>query len=294
MRILHMFQWQLKDVIDSLYEVKEQGFEAIQISPVQPCKEGNEWWTVYQPKSFNIGNKYGSKEELIKLCIKANELNIKIIADVICNHVANAGGGMNRFNPHPEVAADIVSNSYFWKEKRDISNWNDRREVINYCMGLPGLETSNYDLQDKIIYFLNELIDCGIGGFRFDAAKNIALPSEGCDFWIRVLNGLKKKDLFNYAEVIFTPKEIIDEYCKYINVLTDSFGSDKNKLVTFCENHDSYLNDGPTGYTKRMSDEMVVNEYRIVVNNYPNTLFYCRPFNDAWKSKEIKNINTRN
>ena len=293
MRIIHMFQWQLKDIINSLEIIKKQGFEAIQISPVQPCKEGNEWWCCYQPKAFEIGNKYGSKKELIELCTKANELNIKIIADVICNHVANAGGGMNRLNPHPEVAADMVSNSYFWKEKRDISNWNDRREVINYCMGLPGLETSNYDLQDKIIDFLNSLIDCGVSGYRFDAAKNIALPSERCDFWIRVLNGLKKKDLFNYAEVIFTPKNIIDQYCKYINVLTDSFGSDKNKLVTFCETHDSYLNDGPTGYTKRMSDGMVVNEYRILTKNYPNTLFYCRPFNDTWMSDEIRNINTR-
>ena len=111
-------------------------------------------------------------------------------------------------------------------------------------MGLPGLRTDNYDLQDKIIDFLNKLIDCGADGFRFDAAKNIALPSENnCNFWIRVLGELKKKDLFNYAEVIFTPKNLIDEYCKYINVLTDSIGSDKSKLVTFVESHDSYLDD---------------------------------------------------
>lgn len=293
MRILHLFQWKLKDIESTLDEVKDQGFNAIQISPIQPCKDGQEWWNVYQSKGFKIGNKYGTKEELISLCKKAKEKGLKVISDVICNHVANAGGGNLKLTVHPEVAADLVENKYFWKEKRNILNWNNRSEVINYCMELPGLQTANYDLQDIIIDFLNELIDCGVDGFRFDAAKNIALPSEGCDFWIRVLNGLKRKDLFNYAEVIFTEKYFIDEYSKYINVLTDSYGSDKNKLVTFVETHDSYLNDGPTGYTKRMSDEMLVNEYRILVNNYPNTLFYTRPFNDTWKTKAIREINNR-
>ena len=59
-------------------------------------------------------------------------------------------------------------------------------------MGLPGLDLSNYDLQGIIIDYLNELIDCGVNGFRFDAAKSIALPYEGCVFWPRVIYLLKK------------------------------------------------------------------------------------------------------
>ena len=88
----------------------------------------------------------------------------------------------------------------------------------------------------------------------------------------------------------FSPKNLIDEYCKYINVLTDSIGSDKSKLVTFVESHDSYLDD-TIGYTRNMTDDMLTNEYRILCKNYPNTLFYARPFNNLWKSKEIKELN---
>lgn len=291
MRILHLFNWKLQDITKEVKEIHEQGFDAVQIGPVQPTKECGYWWALYQPLGFEIGNKLGTKEDLEELTNEAHKYKVKVIVDVVCNHTANKGGGIDSLTPSDEVAADLLENNYYWKEKRNINNWQNRWEVTNLCMGLPGLRTDNYDLQDKIIDFLNKLIDCGADGFRFDAAKNIALPSENnCNFWIRVLGELKKKDLFNYAEVIFTPKNLIDEYCKYINVLTDSIGSDKSKLVTFVESHDSYLDD-TIGYTRNMTDDMLTNEYRILCKNYPNTLFYARPFNNLWKSKEIKEIN---
>ena len=156
-------------------------------------------------------------------------------------------------------------------------------------MGLPGLNTSNHDLQDIIIKFLNELIECGVRGFRFDAAKHIGLPEEGCDFFIRVLNNLNnKKELFNYAEVIFSDKFIIDNYAKYIKVLTDSYGSNKDTLVTFIESHDTYYE---FKYTTKMTDEMIAHEYDILTNNFNNTLYFARPFDDFWKSEIIKRIN---
>ena len=61
--------------------MKEQGFDAIQISPIQPLKEEGQipWYLLYQPINFSIGNQYGSREELIKLCKESKENNIKII-----------------------------------------------------------------------------------------------------------------------------------------------------------------------------------------------------------------------
>lgn len=55
-------------------------------------------------------------------------------------------------------------------------------------MGLPGLNLANHELQNMIIVFLNELVDCGVMGFQFDAAKSIVLPQERNDFWIRVIH----------------------------------------------------------------------------------------------------------
>ena len=37
-RILHLFQWKLKDIENNLEVISNQGFNMIQISPIQPLK----------------------------------------------------------------------------------------------------------------------------------------------------------------------------------------------------------------------------------------------------------------
>lgn len=293
MRILHLFNWPLKDISTVLDKVASQNFNAIQINPIQPLKQDgyNEWWMSYQPCGFRIGNIYGSKEDLIELCKKAHEYNIKIIADVICNHMADMPD--KYLTPHYKVDSVLRNNPQFWKEKRNVQDWNNRFDVINSCMGLPGLNLENHDLQDLIITFLNELVVCGIGGFRFDAAKSIALPEEGNDFWERIIYSLSEFDLFIYGEVIFADSALIYQYSKYMNVLTNSNFKDINCLVKYVENHDTFLSDGALGYTKNMTSADVVSEYAKLNECYPNTLFYARPFDDAWQSHCIKLANNK-
>ena len=37
-KIIHMFQWKLSDIKDNLQEIKEAGFDWVQISPIQKGK----------------------------------------------------------------------------------------------------------------------------------------------------------------------------------------------------------------------------------------------------------------
>lgn len=291
MRILHLLNWPLKDISYSLDKVASQKFDAIQINPLQPLKEDGyrEWWMSYQPCGFQIGNVYGSKDDLLNLCEEASRYNIKIISDVVCNHMAESSNGY--LEPHDKVDVVLKSNPDFWKERKNVENWNDRNEVISRCMGLPSLNLANHDLQDIIISFLNELIDCGVMGFRFDAAKSIALPEEGNDFWPRVIYCLKKYGIFLYGEVIFADKGLIDKYSKYMSVLTNGTGSDINKLVGYVENHDTYLSDGTLGYTKKMPSLEIAKQYAHINQFYPNTLFYARPYDDIWKDDLIRRAN---
>ena len=192
MRVLHLFNWRLEDVEKELGKISEQGFDAVQINPIQPLKEDGlrQWWMSYQPIGFSIGNYFGTKEDLIRLCSEAEKYGIKIIADVVCNHMAAKND--DALHPHEKVDPKLRNRKDFWKETRNVENWKDRYQVTHYCMGLPGLNVAEHDLQDIIIDFLNELIDCGVSGFRFDAAKSIVLPEEGYDFWPRVIYCLKK------------------------------------------------------------------------------------------------------
>jgi len=303
MRVLHLLGWKLCDIESNLEEISEQGFDGIQINPIQPLKDENrdEWWMSYQPIDFSIGNKYGSKEDLVRLCSKAREYNITIICDVVCNHMGNNGeDSYNSLIPNDKVSKRLTERNDFWKERRNITDWNDRYQVTHYCMGLPGLNLANHDLQDIIIEFLRELIDCGVDGFRFDAAKSIALPNENikygwnedsCDFWPRVIYSLNKWGLTLYGEVIFSNEELVKEYQKYLCVLTDSFCENRDKTFNYIESHDSYLG---MGYTRFKSSLEVAIDYKNRALNYDNTLFYARPFDDTWKSNIIKEANMCN
>ena len=156
-------------------------------------------------------------------------------------------------------------------------------------MGVPGLNDYQKDLKQMINNFLNELIDTGVMGFRFDAAKSIGLPSEGYDFWPNLIYCLKKWGLFLYGEIICEKnQQILEEYAKYINVLGSYVANNPNRSVLYAESHDSYLSDTELGDTKYKSSEEILNEYCILIWQHLNTLFYARPFDETWKRKEIK------
>ena len=38
MRIIHFFNWRLNDIVPNLETVKKQGFDAIQLNPIQPLR----------------------------------------------------------------------------------------------------------------------------------------------------------------------------------------------------------------------------------------------------------------
>ncbi len=292
MRIIHFFNWRLQDIIPNLDKVREQGFEAIQINPIQPLKEDGlkEWWMSYQPIDFAIGNYFGTKEDLILLCQEAEKREIRIFADVVINHMGSSPS--DDLSPHPKVNPLLRSKEEYWRVRRRVENWHDRREVIHHCINLPGLNVYHPDIEDRIVSFLNELIDCGVTGFRFDAAKSIGLPSEGYRFWPNLIYRLKMYGLFLYGEVIFEEnRNVIDEYADYMNVLGNYDGSNPSKMVKFVESHDTFLSNDNMGYTRHLPSETIARSYRDLTPHYEHTLFYVRPWDDTWKGEEVRKAN---
>ena len=283
-RVIHMYNWKTKDTKNKVQEIANQGFTAIQIPTVQPFKNSykDKWYWQYQPLSFDIGNEFGSKEELISLCDKAHEYGLKIIVDVILTHMA--GDDYGNIIPHPSVDRKLVE-SDIWKSFDRIYNWNDRYEVITKSHGMPTIQLAKPKAQEFALDFINRLRQCGVDGLRLDSGKSIALPEEGNDFLTKL-----PKDMLIYAEVIFESKELIDKYCQYINVLTSSYGSDRNRMVTFIDSHDLQYE---FKVTSRYTNEVIKREYDILCSNFPNTLFYVRPFNNCWESEEVKRANLR-
>ncbi len=281
-RILSLFDCPLRDVKRLLPFIKEQGFNAVQISPLQHTKDdsSNEWWMLYQPLNFELGNKLGSKEELRDLCNAARDQGIIIIADTVVNHLANENDN-NPLKAHPWCDPELLYNPDCWKEKRQVTDWDSRYQATNYCMGLPGLNPNNEIVQHKVIKMLNEYADLGIDGFRFDAAKSIALPEEGCNFFPVITYSLNRWIPIIYGEVLFADQDLLDKYAKYMKVLTTSYSNNKDSVIKFVENKDSFLSKD-LGWTKDWPKERVSEEYLHLTREYPNTIYYARNYTDDW------------
>ena len=293
-RILSLFDCPLKDAIRFLPEIKNQGFNALQISPLQPTKDdlSSEWWMLYQPINFEIGNKLGTKEELYELCREANNMGIIVIADTVVNHLANEND-KNPLEPHYLGDKELREDLDCWKRRIPITDWEDRYQVTNYCMGLPGLNPNNKKVQEKVIKMLNLYADLGVNGFRFDAAKSIALPEEGCNFFPMITYCLNRSVDVIYGEVLFADQNLLNKYAKYMKVLTNSNSNNKESIIKFIENKDSFLSKD-LGWTKDWSKERVTNEYIDLAATYPNTLYYARNYTDdwhEWKSKDVRKAN---
>ena len=151
------------------------------------CFKDN-WYFHYQPTNFKIGNyQLGTRTEFKEMCEAAKKCGVKVIVDIVANHVAE----------NLELVSDDIKRiPYAFHEKGDLKNWDDRR-TVTHCnlFGMPDLNTHNKDVQKMIKNYMNDCLKCGASGFRYDAAKHIELPKEtdgegefGSDFWPEILN----------------------------------------------------------------------------------------------------------
>ena len=334
--ILHAWNWSFDQIKEELPKIAEAGFTAVQTSPAQPNKDGDNvsntsrWWKFYQPTDFTIGNKLGSKTDLTELCEEADKYGIKIIVDVVANHLANNTGkeGNSASDRSSQIPDWIRNNDDFWhSDNFSGSSDSDRYQMTRGPIGMPDLNTGNTELQNYIIGYLNDLQDCGVDGFRFDAAKHIETPSDtgfSSKFWSRVEGKTKVKDenVFLYGEILNTagPDGYSDmqKYTEYIKVTNNLyghnvqssvanwdaskaknlsgynssgkniFGSDGNEWVLWNESHDTYAGDYGDS-TRGYSDEQMLMAWCAVAARYSTALFFVRPTGgeDDWGSSEL-------
>ncbi len=197
-QILQCWNWSYNGIKNNMAKIAEQGFSAIQTSPIQTIKETTQnrqmsgsWWVYYQPSNFSIEtngqNACGTKAEFEAMCDEAHKYGIKVIVDAVLNHLANKGNN----TISDTIPSDIRDDRSCWHDVSINSWYATRHDITQYCMGgLPDLNTSNAKIQNYAISFLKEAIDAGADGFRFDGAKHIETPVDdgfSSQFWPNVL-----------------------------------------------------------------------------------------------------------
>lgn len=327
--MLHAFNWSYNTIKENLPAIAAAGYTTVQTSPVQQPKDYStsgdvtgQWWKLYQPISFHIAEQswLGTKDDLKSLCDEADKYGIKIICDIVSNHIANAD----------EARPDSVSNQVkkyepeFYKKRRtytrtykgDANDSSVQAVVQGHVSKCPDLVTNDTAVQTYIINLLKECIDCGVDGFRFDAAKHIETEDDGeyaSDYWKNITSSASSyytqktgDDLYIYGEILNNcgADRSYSSYTKYINVTdnrtgdavlynvtrgkastatnaTYKSGVAASNAVLWAESHDTYEgNSGSSGFsnTADVSDENVVKAWAIVASRKDSTaLFFARP-----------------
>lgn len=235
--ILHAFNWKLREVTQYAAEIAAAGYTAVQVSPIQVAKDttndgayANDWWCFYQPRDLSIGNELGDADDLKEMCDTLDDYGIKVICDVVANHVQNCTTKAEAALINPTLKS-YLRNTSGTTVKPYVDNTRVGQTTTDLNSQLPDLDTGNKDYQNYLINYLNELADCGVDGFRFDAAKHIETPDDGAaasDFWPTITGAILKKNpnAYIYGEVLGLNGLLpITSYTKYINVTDYAYGS---------------------------------------------------------------------
>lgn len=325
--ILHAWCWSFDAIRENLPDIAEAGYTIVQTSPAQHCvtgtpgdEEGGQeifghgrWYYHYQPTAWEIGNQHvGTSDDLRALCAEAAKYGIRVIIDVLPNHTAI---DQSKVEASMDEAVGGHENLYHANGLTPIRDYNDRFQCTTGEMGgLPDVNTENPDFQKYYMAYVNELLDCGVRGFRYDTAKHIGLPSDPLDaraqqndFWDVALGrkavdgvslALPMDSLFVYGEVLQDRNVKEDEYAEYMSLTASSYGhklrnnlhaaswladdlgdwahkADPSKLVTWVESHDTYCNEHESASLS--SDQIRAAWVFLVARSHGTPLFYSRP-----------------
>ena len=334
--ILHCWNWSYNDIRFHMEEIAQAGFSGIQTSPVQQPKDytyegvvydtvgtpngtgGNDgqWWKLYQPVTFNICNNgqtwLGTKEEFTLMCKEADKYGVKVIVDIVANHMGNITGWKNSMSDiTPQVGT-------YWNQEmlKDPSYWHinnyqcwmsdGRMHLTMGTIGMPDLNTADKRVQKMVLDLLKECVDCGADGFRFDAAKHIETPNDSSsiasDFWPVVIDGIRDyadHELFIYGEILNTAGDnfSIKNYTNFMSVTDSATGDNRrndiryqnagsasnsgysyeaSKCVVWNESHDTYVG---AGSSYLANDTMIKQTWAVLAARKESTvLFFARPY----------------
>ncbi len=183
--ILHAWSWSLDTIADNMKLIADAGYDYVQTSPVQRCYVGDggaralysqpgdsvmgKWYYYYQPTDWQIGNyMLGTRDDFKAMCDSAYKYGVKVIVDVLPNHTAVDHSAVL---PSLDNAVGGHENLFHANGLTDIKDYNDRYQCTTGKMGgLPDVNTENPDFQYYYMQYVNDLINLGARGFRYDTA----------------------------------------------------------------------------------------------------------------------------
>ena len=178
---LQLFMWPWDSIAGECEFLGAAGVDWVLVSPPQEHITGAAWWTVYQPVSYKIDSRLGTREQFAAMVSTCAEHGVDIIADAVINHMTAqasgtgyAGTEFTKYEYEGLYTRDDFHNCNLTPDD-SISSYKDLAQVQTCeLLGLSDLNQKLENVQTQILTYLNDLLTLGVAGFRIDAAKHMA------------------------------------------------------------------------------------------------------------------------
>ena len=243
--IANLFEWNWPSVAAECQSfLGPRGYGYVQVSPPQEHVRGQQWWVAYQPVSYRIESRKGTRAQFQSMVSTCHSAGVKVIVDAVINHMSaqdNGGTGWagSRFG-HYDYPGNYQPQDFHHCRRNgndDISNYNDRYEVQNCeLVNLADLSTESEYVRTRLAAYLNDLLALGVDGFRLDASKHMPAAD------IAAIKGKLSRSAYLVQEVIWGGGEPIQptEYTGNGDVHEFRYGKDLGRV--FRREKLAYLN----------------------------------------------------
>lgn len=129
--------------------------------------------------SFILQTRSGNEDEFAQMVQRCRAAGVRIYVDIVVNHMAAPqptspaiGTAGSEADPLARDFPAVPFNKSDFHQTCQIQNYQNATEVrVCELSSLPDLDQSNLVVREKIVDFMNHLIDLGVAGFRMDACK---------------------------------------------------------------------------------------------------------------------------
>lgn len=152
------------------------GYGYVEVSPAGEHIQGDQWWTSYQPVSYRIAGRLGSRDDFAEMVKTCETAGVGVIADAVVNHMTSGSGtgtGGSAYSKYDYPGT--YQDADFHTCRHDIQDYTDRDDVQNCeLVSLADLDTGSEAVRGTVARYLDDLRSLGVAGFRIDAAKHMA------------------------------------------------------------------------------------------------------------------------
>ncbi|MEZ0449379.1 alpha-amylase [Cellulomonas sp. ICMP 17802] len=180
---VEMFQWTWDAIATECTDhLGPAGYAWVLTSPPQEHILGEQWWTAYQPVSYRVESRLGTREQYAAMVQTCHDAGVDVWADAVVNHMTGqdapgtgwAGSTYSHYD-YPGTYTDADFHHCGLTPDDDIADYKNAAQVQTCeLVNLADLATETDHVRSTIVAYLQDLVSLGVDGFRIDAAKHMA------------------------------------------------------------------------------------------------------------------------